>query len=228
MKINLVYEHDGFLIVEKPAGLNFHTEAQAGFVVQCQQQWSEETLFPVHRLDKMTSGLVILAKSKHSAAQFEALFSHHQIEKYYLALSAHKPKKKQGWVKGDMAPARRGSWKLLRSQEHPAITQFISKAVNTQQGHLRAFLLKPHTGRTHQLRVALKSIRSPILGDERYAPAEEVRQCDRGYLHAWALKFNWQGEEVECAVVPTEGEHFQSATFLSCLQDWQNPWEKFK
>lgn len=228
MKIKLVYEHGDFLIVEKPAGLNFHTEEDAGLVVQCQQQWPEEVLFPVHRLDKMTSGLVILAKSKLSAAQFETLFRNRQMHKYYLALSAHKPKKKQGWVKGDMASARRGSWKLLRSQENPAVTQFVSKAVNSEQGHLRAFLLKPHTGRTHQLRVALKSLGSPILGDQRYASAEEARQCDRGYLHAWALKFNWQGEEVECNVLPKEGESFQSASFLSCLHDWQNPWEEFK
>jgi tRNA pseudouridine32 synthase / 23S rRNA pseudouridine746 synthase len=175
-KIALIFENDAFIIASKPAGVNFHSEEEAGFVVQVSQQLGIP-LFPVHRLDKMTSGLVILAKNSETAAQFGKMFENREIEKYYLALSMRKPKKKMGWIKGDMTSARRGDYKLLTTMENPAITQFISCALRT---HERFFLVKPHTGKTHQIRVALKSLGSPIAGDERYAQSmkHEKRRGD--------------------------------------------------
>lgn len=68
---------------------------------------------------------------------------------------------------------RRGSWMLARTSSDPAITRFASTAVPGGRPGLRAFLLKPETGRTHQLRVALKSLGAPVLGDARYAQASQ-------------------------------------------------------
>ena len=101
-----------------------------------------------------------------------------QMHKYYVALSARKPSKKGGRVVGDMDRSRRGQWKLLRTADNPAITAFVSQAVasgdTSDMASLRAFLLKPHTGRTHQIRVALKALGSPILGDPMYAAAKDT------------------------------------------------------
>lgn len=219
----LIYENDAFIIVSKPAGVNFHSESEAGFVVQISQQFGIP-LFPVHRLDKMTSGLVILAKSSETAAQFGKMFEKREIEKYYLAISMRKPKKKMGWVKGDMTNARRGDYKLLMTMENPAITQFISCALRT---HERFFLIKPHTGKTHQIRVALKSLGSPIAGDERYAQADEARKEERGYLHAYALRFRLNNEAFSFVSPPNEGERFVSSECKVQLEIWNNPWEQF-
>lgn len=221
--MKLIYEHPSFLIVFKPAGVNFHSEQEAGFVVQMSEHFGIP-LFPVHRLDKMTSGLVIFAKDSQTAAQFASLFENRQIEKYYLAISLRKPKKKMGWIKGDMTNARRGDYKLLSTMNNPAITQFISTSVRP---HERAFLIKPHTGKTHQIRVALKSLGSPIAGDERYAASEEARKEDRGYLHAYALRFTLHGEAFTFVSPPDEGERFLSPSFLAQLSVWANPWQMF-
>lgn len=219
----LIYDHPSFVIAHKSAGVNFHSEGEAGFVVQVSEQLGIP-LFPVHRLDKMTSGLVILAKDSQTAAQFGKMFENREVEKYYLAISMRKPKKKMGWIKGDMVSARRGDYKLLTTMENPAITQFVSCALRT---HERFFLIKPHTGKTHQIRVALKSLGSPIAGDERYAQADEARKEERGYLHAYALRFRLNDESFEFVSPPDEGERFMSAEFKSQLELWSRPWEQF-
>ena len=221
--IPIVFDNPSFVIAHKSAGVNFHSEEEAGFVVQVSQQLGIP-LFPVHRLDKMTSGLVILAKTSETAAQFGKMFEAREVEKYYLAISMRKPKKKRGWIKGDMASARRGDYKLLVTMENPAITQFISCALRT---HERFFLIKPHTGKTHQIRVALKSLGSPIAGDERYAASDEARKEERGYLHAYALRFRLNDEAFEFVVPPEEGERFVSAECKNQLEIWNKPWELF-
>lgn len=221
--IRIVQNHDCFVVALKPAGTNFHSEKEAGFVVQVSEQLGQP-LFSVHRLDKMTSGLLILAKNPEAAAEFTRLFENREIEKYYLAISLRKPKKKQGWIKGDMTKARRGDYKLLTTMENPAITQFVSCALRP---HERFFLIKPHTGKTHQIRVALKSLGSPIAGDERYAAAEEARKEDRGYLHAYALRFRLEDEEFRFVVPPEEGERFVSDECKAHLDTWSEPWKLF-
>lgn len=221
--VRIVHENHRFVVAAKSEGVNFHSEEEAGFVVQASERLGRP-LFPVHRLDKMTSGLVILAKDAETAATFGKMFEEREIEKYYLAISLRKPKKKQGWIKGDMAKARRGDYKLLGSMENPAITQFISASLRPNE---RAFLIKPHTGKTHQIRVALKSLGSPIAGDERYAAADEARKEDRGYLHAYALRFRLDGEEYRFVLPPDEGERFTSAEMDERLGEWSEPWELF-
>lgn len=221
--IAVLYENNQFIIAVKKAEVNFHSEEEAGFVVQISQQMGMP-LFPVHRLDKMTSGLIILAKTSEVAAQFGKMFENREVEKYYLAISMRKPKKKQGWIKADMGSARRGDYKLLPTMDNPAITQFISCALRT---HERFFLVKPHTGKTHQIRVALKSLGSPCAGDERYAAADEARKEDRGYLHAYALRFVLRGEEFSFVSLPDEGERFISSECKTQLIQWNKPWELF-
>ena len=228
--LTLVFEHPDFIVIDKPAGLSFHGQNseddvyQMGIVDLAKQQFGFTELWPVHRLDQMTSGLLILAKSANAAAEFGKQFAHHHIQKFYLALGDKKPKKKQGWVKGDMESARRGSYKLLKTLNNPAITQFISESI---QPNLRAYLLKPHTGKTHQLRVMMKSIGAPIIGDTRYHDATLAGQQDRGYLHAYALQFNWKNQSIEIIQPPQEGALFELAhTFVTT--HWAEPWLKFK
>lgn len=222
--LRLIFENASFALLNKPAGMNFHSEEDAGAVVRAEALLGCK-LYPVHRLDKMTSGLLVLAKDPGTAHLFETLFSERRIEKYYLALSLRKPKKKQGWVKGDMQSARRGSWKLAATMENPAVTRFISAAARPGE---RAFLVKPYTGKTHQIRVALKSLGSPVAGDVRYANADEAKKEERGYLHAYALRFELEGEAYDFVVPPDDGERFLSDAFSQLLLRWQHPWEFFE
>lgn len=213
----LAAENADFVVLNKAAGISFHSDDGPGLVVLAQQQLGYK-LYPVHRLDKVTSGLIVLARSSAAAAQLTQLFSTHQIEKYYLALSVAKPAKKQGWVKGDMTSARRGAWKLLNSQQNPAVTYFISQGF--AELPFRAFLVKPYSGKTHQIRVALKSIGAAIAGDALYQGAA----ADRVYLHAYALRFYLNNTEYHYVQTPTEGVWYQQLNHSGALAGWTQPW----
>ena len=184
----LIFENDDFVVINKRENINFHSEdGEFGVVVAVEKQMGIK-LYSVHRLDKMTSGLLLLAKSSSIAAQLSALFKDHKIQKYYLAISDKKPKKKQGWIKGGMEKARRSMWKLTKNKENFAITQFFSfPVVDDNNLAKRLFVVKPKTGKTHQIRVALKSIGSAICGDPLYG--EKNVSIDRGYLHAYQVTF---------------------------------------
>lgn len=230
----IIAQHTDFIVVNKSAGVNFHDEDEQGqglFSQVKKQQQSVDSrvmLFPVHRLDKMTSGLVIFAKNLETAQQFQQLFSAHLIEKYYLALSESKPKKKQGLIKGDMVKSRRGTWKLLRTMENPAVSQFFSYAITfNNSDKSRLFLIKPHSGKTHQIRVALSSIGSAITGDPMYN-AHSV--ADRGYLHAYAIRFTLKDESFQFITEPDSGCLFLDGAVEDQLtmigKPWQLAWPK--
>lgn len=202
-KISIVYQHPDFIVIDKPIGMSVHKDQQQSSLPDfVAKQQGLPALWLVHRLDKITSGLLILARNAQAAAELSNLFQQHQIEKHYIALSMDKPKKKQGIIIGDMQKTRNGSWKLCHSRKNPAITRFTS--VSCQAG-LRLFHLIPKSGKTHQIRVALKSISSPILGDQRYG---DKTQFDRTYLHAYALKFHYQSESFFIKQRPRQGSYF--------------------
>ena len=223
--IPIVFQNHDFVVVNKPEGLNFHSEDLPGLVVLVQQQLAISEIYPVHRLDKMTSGLVILALNKKTAQAFQRMFEKHEVEKFYIAISDQKPKKKQGWIKGDMVAARRGDWKLTKTMQNPAVTQFISESI--QPGE-RIYLLKPKTGKTHQLRVAMKSISAPICGDYRYADKIKANQEERGYLHAFAITFTLNAERFQFSCLPLTGSRFLEDKAKQITESWQSPWNIIK
>ena len=218
----LVENNPEFVVIYKKPGSSFHSESgELGLFETVKQQEAFAELFPVHRLDKVTSGLLVMAKTQEVNRQLTAAFSERQVQKFYLAISTKKPNKKQGLIKGDMTPARRGAWKLLTTQENPAITQFFSKSISAGR---RLFLVKPHTGKTHQIRVALKSVGAPIAGDSLYGDALQSAACDRCYLHAYSLAFSLSGKQYRFTELPREGDFFGDDFFAAAIQEWREPW----
>ncbi len=221
--LSVLFEHDDFVIINKPANTNFHSNKEPGIMVKTEQILGRK-LYSIHRLDKITSGLLIFATSSQSAALFTELFEKQCIEKYYVAISLRKPKKKQGWIKGDMVPARRGSYKFAATSHNPAVTQFVSMSLRPNE---RLFLLKPHTGKTHQIRVALKSLGAPIAGDIRYANATDAAKEERAYLHAYALRFTFKATCYQFTCKPEEGSRYKSVACSQWFQKNRQPWDFF-
>ena len=218
MKLDIIYQTDDFIIIYKPCGISVHKDqSEIGLTTLLAEQFSVPQVWLVHRLDKVTSGLLILALNTESAAEFFRLFSEHHIQKTYLALSNQKPKKKQGLIVGDMQKARNGAWKLCQSKENPAITRFESVSC---EPNLRLFILKPQTGKTHQLRVAMKSLGSPILGDALYG--KKTEKIDRTYLHAARLQFEFKGQAFDVFIPPKEGEWWHREGVMSQIQKFSS------
>lgn len=247
----LVADFTDAVAVYKPPGVPFHhasanhAAGEVGILHTVRQLQADGAfgyagrLFPVHRLDTVTSGILLFAKTGAAAGHLAARFRSGDVHKYYVALSARRPVKKQGSIVGDMEKARRGAWKLARTAADPAVTRFASFSLKgpatsglspgtgslgadagaasgpleTVRDGLRLYVLKPETGRTHQLRVAMKCLGAPILGDELYDAADAARQEERTYLHAAAVRLRLGSELIQAVLPPCDGQVFTSAAF---------------
>lgn len=221
---SIVFTHPDFILINKHPNVSVHKDEGSTMLLQEVAKVTGDTqLYLVHRLDKMTSGLLLLARSSSAASALSGLFSERKIEKFYLAIGSNKPKKKQGLIMGDMERSRRSAWKLVNRRDNPAVTQFFSVAGDAGE---RVFLCKPHTGKTHQIRVALKSVGSAIIGDPIYNASSIA---DRGYLHAFALRFSYLDEEFNFICDPREekclGDKWNGETTHQAIEAWLTPWK---
>ncbi|PSW18350.1 TIGR01621 family pseudouridine synthase [Photobacterium sanctipauli] len=215
---DILHSHPDFLVINKYPNVSVHKDDGDTMLLQeVAKQSGDEQLYLIHRLDKMTSGLLLLGRNRQAAAELSANFAQREVEKYYLAIGTKKPKKKQGIVVGDMTRSRRSSWKLESSCDNPSVTQFFSTAAGNGR---RLFLCKPYTGKTHQIRVALRSVGSGIAGDPIYG----TEDLDRGYLHAYAIRFPYQGEQQQFTCQPSNGELWLVEETKAALAQWSAPW----
>lgn len=215
----IVAETPAFWVLDKPEGIAINDEGDSlGFISEFKAALGVAA-HPVHRLDKDTSGLLLVAKHAESNRVLSHAFQLQQVEKRYIAVVSSKggakPKKKQGWIKGDMEKSRNGSWKLCGRNNNPAITYFDSFSLGERR---RLCVLQPKTGKTHQLRVAMKSLSMPIVGDTRYGG----ETSDRMYLHAAGLCFEYEGQEHRYCLAPRSGALFSADSLggISELIGW--------
>ncbi len=182
--LTILYEDDDLLIVDKPAGVISEDPVFQRLLPQY-----GKTLFLVHRLDKDTSGAIILAKRLAIKEAMKAIFSRHEVKKTYLALVKGTMRQKQGTI--DSYLVKKSSYEgqtIYESRQkgpgQHAVTHW--KVLKEEKDH-SLVLCEPLTGRTHQLRVHLSSLGHPILGDCQYGGHQEG--IKRHMLHAWKLQF---------------------------------------
>lgn len=191
MKIKIIKEGKDWLVIEKPTGL----------VVQEGPGHAEGTLdkmgdwFLVHRLDSGTSGLLLLAKTETARDFFQTQFKNRTIEKKYLALVAGHLEPKKGEIKLPILrhPKHRQQMTIsYLDKGKPAITQY---QVIKYFSNASLLEVKPLTGRMHQIRVHLKHLGHPVIGDQTYNTKESKKiskslGLNRQFLHASYLKFH--------------------------------------
>ena len=204
-KISIVYEDKNLLVINKPSGLITHPknaddnqESVTGWLIEKYPEIKtvgEDSLRPglVHRLDKDTSGLLVIAKNQDSFLYLKNLFQERKIKKFYLALVCGKPKEPKGIIDAPMG--RIGMKRTTRVMGNKKLKD--KKEAVTEYSTLKNFhdftLLEvsPHTGRTHQIRVHLKSIGTPVAGDPLYG--HQNTNGPKGpeclFLHAYKLQF---------------------------------------
>ena len=139
----------------------------------------------VHRLDKETSGLLLIAKNLNYAKKLSYLFKQKEITKFYIALCEGKPKNHQSKVKLEITN------KKLKIKN--TLTKY--KVVNTDKS-ISSILFNPQTGKTHQLRIVSKNLGCPIVGDNKYNIHSRYTK-ENLMLHAFALKFKINTKKFE-------------------------------
>lgn len=211
--LDIVYEDDDLAIVNKPAGMMVHAGAGAsddarnrGTLVnallhrfgQLSNVGGELRPGIVHRLDKETSGLIVVAKNDETHRKLAAQFAGRRVKKTYIALV-------HGWVKADQGTinrsisrdsVRRVRMTTRRAGGREAITHYkVQKRMDSAFGKFTLLEIKIDTGRTHQIRVHLSSLGHPIVGDTVYGAPAQIKgpggamSLERNFLHAGALEF---------------------------------------
>lgn len=202
----ILYEDRRLLVLNKPAGMAVHGGSGLSWgVIEAMRALrpEEQHLELVHRLDRETSGCLLISKRNSSLRQLHELIRTGRIEKRYLALLAGRLA--QNWLEVD-APLQRN---ILRGGERlVSLDPIQGKAALTQFRRLNLFadstLVEARliTGRTHQIRVHAASLGHPVLGDEKYGDERaNARMREQGlrrlFLHAESLSFRWPGEDAE-------------------------------
>jgi 23S rRNA pseudouridine1911/1915/1917 synthase len=207
----IVYQDDALLVVEKPAGLAVHPASRfkkGATLADFSKSWTSDESSDrpgiVHRLDKDTSGLLIIAKSAVSKAKLQRLFADRQVEKEYLALVKGRLPSQSGVIKLPIGSGK-GAKRAVDPLGRPAETRYQVVHQYAATSLVKAW---PKTGRSHQLRVHFAAIGHPIIGDKLYGQAES--QLGRHFLHAHKLHF-WSpvGQMVEASSdLPKELEDY--------------------
>ncbi len=194
--LDVLYEDDQVLVVNKPAGLVVHPAPghPSGTLVnallarypQLAQDGMERPGI-VHRLDKDTSGVLIVAKNTAALEFLQRQFRRREVQKEYLALVHGHPDSTRGVIGAPIGRDPRHRQRLWVVPEgRPATTEF---EVQERFPGYALLLVRPVTGRTHQIRVHLAAIGHPVVGDPVYGPRRRGRELPlkRHFLHAWRL-----------------------------------------
>lgn len=201
IELNIVYEDADLAVIDKPAGMTVHPGLgnETGTLVNAIfARWPEIGLMNgeekragiVHRLDKDTSGLVVIAKSDVVRRKLMAQFQARTVEKIYLALLEKMPATQTGRIDAPIARDVKLRKRMAVTRGgRPAITEYevIEHDFIEEQALVRVRLL---TGRTHQIRVHMAFIGCPIVGDAVYGFRKQRLKLKRHFLHAAELAFD--------------------------------------
>jgi 23S rRNA pseudouridine1911/1915/1917 synthase len=196
--LDILFENESLVVVNKPAGMVVHpaaghasgtlVNAMLGYDPDIEGIGGEERPGVVHRLDKETSGLILLAKNERAHRWLQDQFRLRKVDKTYLALVDGKPPTPSGRVEAHIGrdPSHRKRMAIVpESRGREAISEY--KTLESFRHHT-LLEFHPLTGRTHQIRLHCAFLRCPIVGDQVYGRKKPSVDIDRHFLHAYRLK----------------------------------------
>ena len=215
--LSIIFEDEDLIVIDKPAGMTVHpapgnedhtlANAVIAYAKDIEGIGGERRPGIVHRLDKDTSGLIVVAKNERAHAHLAEQFKSREVGKVYLALVIGQPSPPEADIDAPIGrhPHDRQRMAVV-STGRPSITRYKVEAIYKRASLVEA---RPRTGRTHQIRVHLASVGHPVVGDSTYGKA--VEGLSRQFLHAHQLAFTHpeSGEQVSfTAALPDDLETY--------------------
>jgi 23S rRNA pseudouridine1911/1915/1917 synthase len=196
--LDIIFENDDLIVVNKPAGMVVHpaaghssgtlVHAVLGYDPDLEGIGGEERPGLVHRLDKETSGLIVLAKNEQAHNWLQDQFRLRTVEKTYLALVDGKPPTPAGRVEAAIGRDQSHRKKMAivpQKKGREAVSEY--KTLESFKNHT-LLEFHPLTGRTHQIRLHCQFLGCPIVGDSVYGKKNPTVEMNRHFLHAYQLK----------------------------------------
>ena len=209
----VIYKDNNILVLNKPSGIAVQGGTNTGFhidgLLDALKFEQEEKPKLVHRIDKNTSGILVLARNRKYADLLTRAFRGHDLQKTYLALVRGCPLQMSGEIR---APLEKIGEKVMVAEGgKPAVTEY--DVLDTVGDKFALIEARPLTGRTHQIRAHLEYLGTPIAGDDKYFGSERVRLSsvgDKLHLHAYKIDLSclYNKKMVVSAPLP---EHFRES-----------------
>ena len=208
----VIYEDEDVIAVNKPSGMMVHgvsgkesaeptlVDVLLGRYPEIRMVGDDPALRPgiVHRLDKDTSGVMLVARNQRAFEYLKSRFKDRDMEKTYAAVVAGVPKREQGTIDRPIGIRSGTTKRSVRSEKmaKPAVTDYetvktiLAEDARGKEHPFSLLMVHPRTGRTHQIRVHLASIGHPIVGDPLYGPKKQPPWAHRLMLHAASIEFS--------------------------------------
>jgi len=203
--VNVLHEDPELLAVHKPSGvvvIPARDEDPGASLHHTLQRTRGERLWVVHRIDRETSGVVLFARTASAHQRLNDLFAARAVEKRYVAFAAGEALPDATTVTLALHAARKGKMRPAHEGEADAVDAVtgVQTVARWEIGGVcvSRVLASPRTGRQHQIRVHLRALGAPIVGDALYGKGidAQVPRCARLALHAWEVVFPWRGGTV--------------------------------
>lgn len=219
IKSLVIYKDDNIIVLNKPSGLavqgGTNTLRHIDGMLEALKFEKPEAPRLVHRIDKDTSGILVLARDRKNAELLTAAFKKHDLQKTYLALVKGCPKADAGEIKAPLL--KTGEKSQVSVEGKKAVTRY--RVLDHAGSKFALVEAEPLTGRTHQIRAHLEYLGTPIVGDDKYYGEKREKFAvlkDKLYLHAYKIDLSGIYDKVRItAALP---EHFAEALEVLGLQ----------
>ena len=195
IKLEIIYQNSELIVINKPHGIVVHPSkghsndtvinALLGMDIKFETILGQKKPLLVHRLDKNTSGLLLVAKNEKTYNYLTEIQKKRKIKKHYFAVISGVPDKKHATI--DASISRNKSHRKKMSVNSKGRKSLTTYKVIKSNNNMSLIELELHTGRTHQIRVHMQALGHPIIGDELYGKKSKL--INRQLLHAYKLKF---------------------------------------